>query len=83
MSIVNLQQLAAALKDRQMTAPTLLFLSGHRPLAFTAGQLIYLAAPLADLLGDGRWREWAALLSDPDALVSLENALDENLDRND
>lgn len=71
----DLDRLARAVADRKLTTPLLLFLAGHRPLAFFAGQALYMAAPLAALAG---WRgaaAWADLLSMPDTLHTLEQAL--------
>lgn len=71
----SLDPLLSAAVDRQLTTPLLLFMAGHRPLAFCAGQALYLVAPLAALLG---WRAagpWAELLSSPDAMRALEAAL--------
>jgi hypothetical protein len=71
----NLEPLLRAAVERQLTTPLLLFMAGHRPLAFFAGQALYLVAPLAALLG---WRDagsWADLLSAPDAMAALEAAL--------
>lgn len=71
----TLDPLLRAAVDRQLATPLLLWMAGHRPLAFFAGQALYLAAPLAVLLG---WRDagaWAGLLSAPDAMRALEAAL--------
>jgi hypothetical protein len=71
----TLDPLLRAAVDRQMTTPLLLFIAGHRPLAFFAGQALYLAAPLAALLGWRAAESWANLLSSPDAMRTLEDAL--------
>ena len=63
------------LARRQMVAPALLFLTGHRPLIFFAGQGLALAAPLAGLLGAGELDDWAALLTHPEGPVVLHAAL--------
>ncbi|MCC6169155.1 MAG: hypothetical protein IT329_18170 [Caldilineaceae bacterium] len=71
----TLDPLLRAAVDRQLTTPLLLWMTGHRPLAFFAGQALYLAAPMAALLG---WRDaeaWAGLLSSPNAMRTLEAAL--------
>ncbi len=73
----ELGPLAGALQRRQLTTPVLLFIAGHRPLAFFAGQLLYLFAPLALLAGWEGVNRWAELLSDPDPLFrALHNRLD-------
>ena len=65
------------LAQRRMIAPALLYLSGHRPLLFFAGQGLALAAPLAGLLGSSTLDDWADLLSHPDGPVVLHDALAE------
>lgn len=65
------------LARRQMLAPALLFLAGHQPLLFFAGQGLALAAPLASMLGAGAIDDWAALLTHPDGPVMLHDALAE------
>lgn len=67
--------LAAGLERRGLVAPALLFLAGHRPLAFAAGQLLALAAPLAAVLGQTQLMPWAHLLSTPDGVDSLQTVL--------
>ena len=70
--------LAAALDRRGLTAPALLYLAGHRPLAFAAGQLLALAAPLAAVLGLPHTMDWARLLSTPEGVHHLQAALAED-----
>lgn len=60
-----------AVRQRQMVLPALLFLDGHRPLAFLLGQTLLLIQPLAALLGLDRLGPWAELLSEPDGPSSL------------
>jgi len=60
---------------RQLVAPVLLFLTGHRPLAFAAAHVLALAAPVADLLGQRSVMQWAEILSTADGLAHLEAAL--------
>ena len=62
-----------ALAQRQLALPGLLFLAGHRPLAFVMGQAMYVLAPLAMTLGIADWLAWAALLSHPDGPTRLED----------
>ena len=64
-----------ALARRKLTAPALLFLAGHRPLAFATGQLLAVVAPLAALLGQSVVGDWAELLSDPAGPSQLEQLL--------
>lgn len=71
-----LPPLAEALQRRGLAAPALLYLVGHRPLAFAAGQLLALAAPLAAVLGLRRTMTWAHLLSTPEGVDSLQAALE-------
>ena len=75
-SAALLPPLAAALQQRGLAAPALLYLAGHRPLAFAAGQLLALAAPLAAVLGLHQTMAWAHLLSTPDGVDSLQAALE-------
>ncbi len=63
------------LAQRQMLAPVLLYLAGHRPLLFFAGQGVALVAPLAAMLGADVLDEWAALLTHPDGPAVLYDAL--------
>jgi len=54
-----------AAQRRRMSTPLLLFAGGHAPLAFIAGQALYMVAPLAALLGWTAPQTWAELLSKP------------------
>jgi hypothetical protein len=58
-----------------MALPVLCLVAGHRPLAFVTGQLLYLVAPLAALLGQPLCGEWAALLSHPQGVKLIEEQL--------
>ncbi len=60
----------------QLGAPALLFLAGHRPLAFAAGQFLHALTPLADLLDINECSELASLLSHPDGVDMLVQALE-------
>lgn len=64
-----------AIEQREMALPALLFLASHRPLAFVLGQMLFAAAPMADLLGWAGCADWADILSDPDGPSKLEMAL--------
>jgi len=72
----SMQATIDSLASRQLLAPALLLLAGHRPLAFVAGQTLYLAAPVGAMLGFGGWTEWAQVLSDPRGTDQLLEALD-------
>jgi hypothetical protein len=67
--------LAAGLDRRGMATPALLYLAAHRPLAFAAGNLLAVAAPLAAALGVGQVQSWAQLLLSPEAVETLTAAL--------
>ncbi len=58
-----------------MAAPLLLFLAGHRPLAFVTGQLLHFSSPFGALLGLEGMNDWAELLSHPDGPALLESEL--------
>ncbi|NJN80865.1 MAG: hypothetical protein HC802_00255 [Caldilineaceae bacterium] len=61
----QIERTVQAVARRALALPALLFLTGHRPLAFVVGQLLYVLDPCASLLGWRGGAEWAALLSDP------------------
>lgn len=65
-----------AIRQHEMSAPVLLFVASHRPLAFVLGQMLHVANPMADLLGWSGCNDWANILSEPDGLSTLEQALD-------
>ncbi len=69
------QQLIHTCARRQLAGPLLLFVAGHRPLAFACGQTLYAMQPLAELLGVDACGELAADLSRPESARSLEAAL--------
>lgn len=60
-----------AIRQRQMVVPALLFLAGHRPLAFLLGQTLLIMQPLATLLGLSQLGTWSELLSQPDGPSNL------------
>lgn len=70
--------MAAAIRRRGLVTPALLFLAGHRPLAFAAGHLLAVAAPTAAVLGLPRLMDWAHLLADPGGVDRLQAALAAN-----
>lgn len=51
--------------QRRLDGTALLWLSGHQPLAFVAGQVCWLVAPLALLCGWPQVETWATVLSAP------------------
>ncbi len=71
----NLEQAAQILADYKLALPCLLFVVSHRPCAFLTGQLLYVIAPLTTLLGFSVCQDWAALLSQPEGVQRLEQAL--------
>ncbi len=75
-----LEESLAALAQRQQILPALLLLSGQRPLAFLAGQLMLLLQPLAASLSLENWSAWAQLLNHPDGPAILEARLATLLD---
>ncbi len=67
--------LVQAITKREMVLPSLVFLASHRPLAFVVGQMLYVASPMAGLLGWSGCNGWADILSDPEGPAMLEQAL--------
>lgn len=65
------------LKRWHLSHAVLLFLAGHRPLAFVIGQGLYLLTPFAELIGFGTAERFAQLLSQPEGVAWLEQALRE------
>jgi hypothetical protein len=58
-----------------MAAAALLYVTAHRPLAFAAGHLLAVAAPVAAVLGAPLLMDWAQLLTSPDGVDRLVAAL--------
>ena len=73
--MTNFDRAIQTLAQRELTLPCLLFVVSHRPCAFVAGQLLYLLAPLAAIVGQSAWQDWAALFSQPDGVAWLEERL--------
>ena len=69
----------AAICRRRMVLPAVLLLAGHRPLAFTFGQVLLILQPLAALLGNDGLDSWARLLSHPRGPAALTERLAESL----
>jgi hypothetical protein len=59
----------------RMVLPLLLFLTSHRPLAFVAGQTLWLCTPFELLIPELRLGDWAALLSHPQSSNLLEQMM--------
>ena len=53
--------LAASLGRHGMAATALLYVTAHRPLAFAAGHLLAVAAPVAAVLGAPHLMDWAQI----------------------
>lgn len=74
----QIEEIAATAARHNWSAPLQLILEAGRPLAFVAGQLLWLAQPTLALFGSssavGRW---AALLERPDKLERLLARLEE------
>ena len=62
-------------KRWQLTDAALLFLTGHRPLAFAIGQGLHLLAPVAALAGIDTLDELGSLLSRSDGTAILHDVL--------
>lgn len=75
----NLEQAAALLARSEMVLPILLLISGHRPLAFVFGQLLYLLEPLGAWVFPEEWSSLALLLSHPHGPERLEDLLQSSL----
>lgn len=73
-----IQKALLVAKQKEMVGPLLLFLSGHRPLAFVTGQLLHLGSPFGSLLGMASMHDWATLLSHPEGPSLLEAELNSN-----
>ena len=77
-----IDEVVDAVGRRQMVMPALLFLAGHRPLAFALGQTILVLQPLAALLGVNGLSVWGELLSEPTGLSTLTARLTRLLEEN-
>ncbi|CAN5784341.1 hypothetical protein BH10CHL1_BH10CHL1_22820 [soil metagenome] len=79
----TIHQSLQALEARALILPCLLFVASHRPCAFVVGQLLYVIAPLAALLGSQTWQDWAGLLSEPAGVTWLEKTLGDMVNQGD
>lgn len=75
----TIERSLAALEQRELILPCVLFVASHRPFAFVVGQLLYMVGPLAVILGWQVWQDWAAVLSEADGAAWLEQALTERV----
>ena len=71
----ELSSVLRILSHTRMVGPALLFLAGHRPLAFAASQLLYAFQPIAELFDAPTIADVANILSKPDGATHLETAL--------
>lgn len=71
------EHLLDQIAQRRLDGLALLWLSGHQPLAFIAGQLCWLLAPLALLCGWSQVETWAAILSAPHSGARLARDLNQ------
>lgn len=76
----TIERVAQIAARHQFATPLLLFVAGHRPLAFFAGQLLYAVEPLGAIIGLPIWTHWAILLSDPAQTDQLIATLDRHTD---
>lgn len=78
-TITFIEKCANKITDLGLTAPAILLLESHRPLAFVGSQLLLVAQPTLDIfLPQNLIRNTATLLSNEDQLetliVQLENS---------
>lgn len=72
------EKLVAKIADLGLTAPAILLLEAHKPLAFVGSQLLLVAQPTLDLfLSPGSTRNAADLLADPSQLKQLIAGLEQ------
>lgn len=70
-----------SLARSRMLLPGMLFLASHAPLAFVAGQMLWLLSPFELLFPNANLEGWARLLSHPQAVASLTRLADGALTR--
>ena len=76
----TVDEVLSAIRQRRMALPAILFLDGHRPLAFVFGQMLLILQPLAGLLGADGLGAWGELLSQPDGPSALAQRLEDLLE---
>lgn len=65
----------SAAQAKELTQPLLLFLAGHRPIAFAVGQVLILGSPIGAMFGWHAIADWADLFSHPNGPSQLEQLL--------
>ena len=63
-----------------MGQPALLFVAGHKPLAFVLGQCLHALTPFASMVGWENCAQWATLLSHQDGTSLLEERLHDRIE---
>ena len=76
----TIDETLSAICQRRMVLPAILFLAGHRPLAFTFGQLLLILQPLAMLFGSKGLDAWVRVLTHPSGPPALTDRLAELLE---
>ena len=76
----SIEETLSTLQDSRMVLPAALFLAGHRPMAFTVGQLLLIFQPLSAFFGGDGIGAWARLLSHPAGPAALGDRLVELLE---
>ena len=76
----TIDETLSAIRQRRMVLPAVLFLAGHRPLAFTFGQVLLILQPLAVLLGSRGLDPWVRVLTHPGGPPALTDRLAELLE---
>ncbi|MHB0913371.1 MAG: hypothetical protein ACYC2Y_07990 [Armatimonadota bacterium] len=71
-------ELARKIVNRRMETPAVLFLEMNKPLAFLAGQSIFVASPLlSPLFGPQGVRKYAQLFSEENSIERLIRRIEE------
>ena len=70
-------EIARRLERRHLAAPAVLLLESHKPFGFVVSQAMLLLEPLVEwFLGPTSWREYAAVLEDPQGIELLLEELE-------
>ena len=78
-TVAFVEELANKIIDLRLTAPAILLLEAHKPLAFVGSQLLLIAQPtLGILLPKNLVENTANLLANPDQLETLITRLETN-----
>ena len=75
----ELEAALCVVQVNEMGQPALLFLAGHRPLAFVLGQCLHALTPFASMVGWENCTQWATLLSHQDGTRLLEERLHDSI----